>query len=77
MNNIYKITDLYITAFLKAIGYEYTIETNWKRCYFIFPAEAKELYNEYIQNSDKSVHNVNASIFVNEIKQLKSYVNNL
>jgi hypothetical protein len=74
---MYKISDLYIAAFLKSIWFEYTIEAVWKRCYFIFPDEAKKSVEELVVNSDRSNHNVNASLFINEIKQLKAYVNNL
>ena len=73
----YKISDLYIAAYLKALGYKCEIEANGKRCFFIFNAEVKPLVSEFVQNSDINSFSVNASIFVNEIKQLKAYVNNI
>ena len=73
----YKISDLYIAAYLKALGYKCEIETNGKRCFFQFDNEAKLKVADFIQSSDISQHNVNASVFVNEIKQLKAYVNNI
>lgn len=75
--NTYRISDLYIAAYLKAIGYKCTIEANGKRCFFIFDEEVKQYVSDFVQYSDVSIHNVNASVFVNEIKQLKAYVNNI
>ena len=37
----YTITDLYIAAYLKAIGFDCTIELKGKRSFFVFPLEAK------------------------------------
>ena len=73
----YKLSDLYIAAYLKALGYKCEIEQNGKRCFFIFNEEAKYRVSEFIQSSDSLDYNVNASAFVNEIKQLKAYVNNI
>jgi hypothetical protein len=73
----YKISDLYIAAYLKALWYKCDIEANGKRCFFIFNEEVKPLVGDFVQSSSIEQHNVNASVFVNEIKQLKAYVNNI
>lgn len=75
--NTYKLSDLYIAAYLKSIWYEYTIESTGKRCFFSFDEKARDEVQNFVQNSNRSNFNVNASIFTNEIKQLKAYVNNL
>lgn len=74
--NQYKITDLYIAAYLKAVGFTCDIVSEGKRSYFIFEQEAKEQVAKIIWNTDKIHHNVNASVLINEIKQLKSFVIN-
>ena len=73
---MYKITDLYLAAYLRAVGFTCEIETKNKRCFFIFPTEAKETISEMMRQSSTDSHNVNALCIVNEIKQLKAYVNN-
>ena len=73
----YKISDLYIAAYLKALGYKCEIENQGKRCFFIFDNAVKPLVSSFVQDSDISSYTVNASVFVNEIKQLKAYVNNI
>ena len=75
--NTYKITDLYIAAFLKALWHKCEIEAVGKRCYFTFDEIVKSEVSDFIQTSNIEDHNVNASAFVNEIKQLKAYVNNI
>ena len=73
----YRISDLYIAAYLKALGNKCEIEANGRRCFFIFNSEVKSLVSDFVQNSDINSFSVNAAVFVNEIKQLKAYVNNL
>ena len=73
----YKISDLYIAAYLKALWYKCEIEANGKRCFFVFSDEVKPLIAKFVQDSDTESHTVNAALFVNEIKQLKAYVNNI
>lgn len=75
--NTYRITDLYIAAYLKALGYNCTTEIQGKRCFFLFTEEAKVAVSAYISNSDRENFNVNAVTIVNEVKQLKAFVNNL
>lgn len=75
--NEYKTTDLYIAAFLKARGYECEIVPQGKRCYFHFKTESKEALAELMRTSDKDIFNVNATALINEIKQLKAFVNNV
>ena len=70
----YKITDLYIAAFLRAIGYSNEVEVkNW-RCHFLFDQEARDDVNDLMNNKE---FNVKWLDLINEIKQLKAYVNNL
>ena len=64
----YKITDLYIAAYLKALGHKCRIEALGKRCYFIFGMEVKADVSAFIQISDADQYNINANLFVNEIK---------
>lgn len=76
MDNKYTITDLYIAAFLKALGHRCEIENRNRRSYFIFGEEARDDVNQLITNSNKEHFNVNAITLINEIKQLKAFVNN-
>ena len=76
MTDTYKITDLYIAAFLKALGYSCDTEVVNKRCHFIFSTEAREVVTDMMRNSDTTRHTVNASCLINEIKSLKAFVNN-
>ena len=75
--NTYKISDLYIAAYLKALGHKCEIEANGRRCFFSFNEEVKSIVSDFVQSSDIHEYNVNASAFTNEIKQLKAYVNNI
>lgn len=76
-NEKYTITDLYIAAFLKAIGYTCDIETKNKRSFFIFDPKAKQEVSDFVTNSNREHLNVNAITLINEIKQLKAFVNNI
>lgn len=73
----YTITDLYLAAYLKAVWFRCEIESKGKRCFFIFDLEAKEEVARIIWDTEKEAHNVNATVLINEIKQLKSYVINV
>lgn len=74
----YIITDLYTAAFLRARGYECEIKIqSWRKCVFEFPVEAKDTVVNFIKENKIEEYNVNGLVLVNEIKQLKSYVNNL
>jgi len=52
------------------------MEIEGRRCFFIFNDSAKKDVAGYIQNSDRNSLNVNASVLINEIKQLKAFINN-
>ena len=71
----YKTNDLYVSAFLRARGHECEIETiAYKRFTFIFNEDVKEDATNFITKAKE--FNVNASMMINEIKALKSYISN-
>ena len=74
---MYKTSDLYIAAFLKALGHNCKFENTGKKILFIFDSEVQEKADEYVSLSDRNSHNVNASALVDEVKKLKTYVNSL
>jgi adenylate cyclase class IV len=73
----YRTTDLYIAAYLKALGFDCEIQTDVRKSTFLFPEAAKEVATIYVTKSDRNYHNVNASVLVDEIKKLKTFVNTL
>lgn len=71
----YKTNDLYVSAFLRARGHECTIEQiSYKRFSFIFNTDVKVDADNFITKAKE--FNVNASMMINEIKALKSYISN-
>lgn len=75
MNEEYRISDLYLTAYLRAKWYECRVEKiSFNKFFFIFPIEAKKEVDNYISHSID--YNVNANKIVSEIKLLKSYMSN-
>lgn len=70
----YITSDLYLTAFLKTKGYNFSIEKNRNKYNFIFEV------NDYLYDNINSYLSGNSTcealLFTNSIKNLKNYLHN-
>lgn len=74
MNNIYKTSDLYLSAFLKLKGNKFTIEKNNNKISFIFIKNdvlMKDIADYLSENGE-----CKPLLFVNSIKNLKNLIYN-
>lgn len=74
MNNIYKTSDLYLSAFLKLKGNKFTIEKNNNKISFIFIKNdvlMKDIADYLSENGE-----CEPLLFVNSIKNLKNLIYN-
>jgi hypothetical protein len=74
MNNTYKTSDLYLSAFLKLKGNKFTVEKNKNKIYFIFDKTdfLMSSVTDYLSESG----NCEPLLFVNSIKNLKNLIYN-
>lgn len=74
MNNIYKTSDLYLSAFLKLKGYQFTIEKNQNKIFFIFDRTDALTSDITDYLSENGI--CKPLLFVNSIKNLKNLIYN-
>lgn len=74
MNNTYKTSDLYLSAFLKLKGSKFIIEKNQNKIFFIFDKTdfLMSNVNDYLSESG----NCEPLLFVNSIKNFKNLIYN-
>jgi hypothetical protein len=74
MDNIYKTSDLYLSAFLKLKGHKFTIEKNQNKISFIF--DKTDVLTTNIVDYLSEGGNCEPLLFVNSIKNLKNLIYN-
>ena len=75
MENLkYKTSDLYLTAFLRLKGYDYTVDKNRNKLFFAFDENENLLkdVNDYLMGNS----NCDALSYSNSIKNLKNFIYN-